>query len=385
MNMKKYLLLSLSLICLLFTACNRSVNRSVPQIDLNASYPEKSIAIQDFAKRVEYVALETSKEVLVSGNPVAITDDYIFYIISGTFYIFHIDGAFLRSFSKSGRGDQEFFYYSGSLYCNDPNEIFVLEAMTNRVLVYDYDGNFLRNFSLPDGYSMGSLHEYDRESILAHNRGTENMSAYVLISKQDGSVLKEIDLGLTERQSTRIIAHVADGNETRVMPVVFSISYLNRDDKGFILSDPALDTMYRMDYKGNLIPMISRTPLRGANDPEILFDVWFESADFIFANSVKMEYDPVTRKSAPFRFYLYSKKENEVYIRSLHNRDINDGESFKFYPIRFEAGGKNVIFTRYEPSFLLKMLEEGKLMGELKEIALKIEEDDNPVLAIFYF
>ena len=46
---------------------------------------------------------------------------------------------------------------------------------------------------------------------------------------------------------------------------------------------------------------------------------------------------------------------------------------------------KNHAASRYQTSILVEKFKEGKLKGKLKEIASKLKEDDNNVVAIFKF
>ena len=68
--MKKHLFLVAALSLSLFASSCGDANQKtsvIPQIDVNAEYPEKEICLQDIAE-VNYIPLETTDNVLLDGG-----------------------------------------------------------------------------------------------------------------------------------------------------------------------------------------------------------------------------------------------------------------------------------------------------------------------------
>jgi DNA-binding beta-propeller fold protein YncE len=85
------------------------------------------------------------------GNPVGVTEDengdlYVCeYGEHDRVQVFRPDGTFLRSFGKPGTGDGEFQRPSAVLIEND--EVFVADAVNNRVQVFAKNGDFIRSIT----------------------------------------------------------------------------------------------------------------------------------------------------------------------------------------------------------------------------------------------
>jgi len=85
------------------------------------------------------------------GNPVGVTEDengdlYVCeYGEHDRVQVFRPDGTFLRSFGKPGTGDGEFQRPSAVLIAGD--EVFVADAVNNRVQVFAKNGDFIRSIT----------------------------------------------------------------------------------------------------------------------------------------------------------------------------------------------------------------------------------------------
>jgi len=113
--MKRILYSAALLLALIVTACggdNKGVSE-LPQINMNASYPEKEICLQDVAE-VSYVPLETTDEVLLDGGAVVevLSAKGIVCVSNNKVYIFHPDGKLRSILDKKGEGPGEYRYLS---------------------------------------------------------------------------------------------------------------------------------------------------------------------------------------------------------------------------------------------------------------------------------
>ena len=102
---------------------------AIPQIDMNADYPEKEICLQDIAE-VSYIPLETTDEVLLDeGAQVeALSSKGIVCVSDNKVYIFNSDGKLRSILDKKGEGPMEYRF----LVCADVDwereEIYVYDS-----------------------------------------------------------------------------------------------------------------------------------------------------------------------------------------------------------------------------------------------------------------
>ena len=99
-----------------------------------------------------------------------------------------------------------------------------------------------------------------------------------------------------------------------------------------------------------------------------------------------MEYDFQTREGFPRTDIAYDKIENKVYEAVVYNGDFLEKMPMKlgvniFILNIFNNEGVSFTETLYAPD-LVEALNDGKLRGPLKEIASRLDEEDNPVILI---
>ena len=105
--MKKHLFLVTALSLALFASSCGDANQKtsvIPQIDMNADYPEKEICLQDIAE-VSYIPLETTDEVLLDegAGVEALSSKGIVCVSDNKVYIFNSDGKLRSILDKKRR------------------------------------------------------------------------------------------------------------------------------------------------------------------------------------------------------------------------------------------------------------------------------------------
>ena len=87
--------------------------------------------------------------------------------------------------------------------------------------------------------------------------------------------------------------------------------------------------------------------------------------------------------------YLYDRFTNEYCQVDLVNRDGVSATNVPIFQIRLSANyhvvPENYAIQCYPAEKLIELNGQGKLKGELKEIASKLNDEDNPVLLIAKF
>ena len=116
--MKKLFYCVALLLALLTASCgdaNQKIS-ALPQIDMNADYPEKEICLQDIAE-VSYIPLETTDEFLLNENAriMVVSSKGILCVSDSKAYILHPDGKLRFTLNKRGEGPREYRF----LVCAD--------------------------------------------------------------------------------------------------------------------------------------------------------------------------------------------------------------------------------------------------------------------------
>jgi hypothetical protein len=134
---------------LLLASCNNSINSDLPYgIDLEKSITNiNSIPLSTLGRKLEYVPLETDTACLIQNISNAfLTDSLIFISDYKRLFKFDKDGKFLKQIGSKGRGPGEYPSLGNFIIDQYSREIFVLSSRI--VLVYDFDGNFKRDFKI---------------------------------------------------------------------------------------------------------------------------------------------------------------------------------------------------------------------------------------------
>ena len=149
---------------------------------------------------VEYIALETNDDFVCQGNVLAVGKEIIIVknqINDGNLYIFDRNGKGLRKINRKGNGGEEYTFVSYITLDEDYNEMFI--SSFNKLLVYDLFGNYKRSLPFREESSYSSVCNYDKENLICFNRSFDkkeipDKSPFFIISKQDGSILKDISV-----------------------------------------------------------------------------------------------------------------------------------------------------------------------------------------------
>lgn len=94
---------------------------------------------------------------------------------------------------------------------------------------------------------------------------------------------------------------------------------------------------------------------------------------------VKKECDLEKNQEMPTVDLVYDKYDKKIYQPTVYNGDYEKRKE----NMSVCALGKDIAFTtRLEAFDLIEANEQGKLKGRLKEIAAKLNEEDNPVIML---
>ena len=196
------ILILMTLLLMLASCQQQEAEQELITVDVAASVPEKELTVQDFMD-VAYVPLETNDDFVVPNNVAAIGESYIVMRSrgnEGTLYFFdRHSGKALHKFNHHGQGPEEYAYVTGVILDEENQEVFINDAGTAKMVVYDLQGNYKRSFAHREGGYYMSVVNYDSDHLIVYDASLmykynqpRDKNYYLIISKADGSVSDEI-------------------------------------------------------------------------------------------------------------------------------------------------------------------------------------------------
>ncbi len=395
----------------LLVACNSSgrKNNQLFSVDVTGAYPERDIDLSKIAD-IEYIQFKTPDSITISTSTtrdMAMSDENIVLrdIESGTIYIFDNSGNYISSFNRKGRSGEEYMQLAASAVDFENREIVIdnnymgMNKGSDKadLLVYSFEGEFKRKFNLSDSIliNMKGLFNYDQEHYLIYNDKDLDMnhpilgnsedaseSPYLLISKESGAVTP-LDIKVKDRYGNKIvkISEPSKGQFAINMELL-DASPLFSVGNDLIISDFALDTVYNYRDK-KLTPLFVWDKSRVGAGDKYLNSIFVETESYTFLKTIKKPTDSGSdAESKEYNFMFIDKDDNQVYkLGDLFMPEIDD---FSFYPISSKVM-EGTIYTSFDAYQLIDMNEEGRLSGELQEIANNLDEEGNPVIMVIKF
>jgi hypothetical protein len=352
-------------------------------VDVTANYPKKELILQDFMD-VEYIPLETNDAFICQGLVLDISKTKIIvrnHPGDGNVFIFDRNGKALKKINRKGQGAEEYTVYMKIAFDEDKAELFVNDRPRNRIVVYDLEGNFKRNLKQDDKINFTYICNFDRENLIGYNSGNdiEDMLSFIVISKQDGSVTKEIQTPFSEKINMEVefemnnaTYYTAPSTYNPILPYAGN----------WIFTDQSSDTVYRYQPDHTISPVIARTlPVQSMNPVVFLFPSLF-TGRYYFMDAVKKEVDTSKEEWFPTTNLLYDKQENALFRYTVYNADYIDNRPVKIDTSVPVVNEEIASWINLEAPQLIEDYGKGKLTGKLKEIAAGLDEESNPVIML---
>ncbi len=384
--MRKIYQLAAMLLAISLASCNNnsSVVDEVITVDVTASYPEKEFVLQDLFD-VEYVPLETTDEFVTMGYMQDINKDMIIVRninmnSDGDIFFFDRKGKGIRKINRQGPGPEEYQYLLHVTIDSNKNELFVVDRTSKKIKVYDLFGNYKRDFGYVDDARYNNAYHFDENYLLCKDYSSdftdEKKDIFIIVSKQDGKKIKKIHIPYEDK-----ISPVVRGNGMLAGPRNKQLVPYNNS---WFLVEHSSDTIYQCHSDLSLTPFITRTPSIHAMDkPKFLF-TGLLTDDYYFMQKVGLDYDfNKDNEDFPRTDLVYDKGEKAMYQAHVYNADDTEQENISLSHGLMVINRDGIAFVKtLEAIDLVEANERGKLQGELKNIADKLKEDDNPVLLI---
>lgn len=386
------------------TACRESATQSddLITIDVTATYPKKELILQDFLD-VEYVPLETSDEFITYAYVQAIGKDVIVVknnrIVDGNIFIFDRKGKGLRKINRKGQSGEEYAFTTDIYLDEEEEEIYVSCLVNRKLYVYDFEGKFKRSLKnkqekgvAGDKIAYRPMYKFDKDHFICCDYSTGRLSndqqeisveprnIFFLISRHDGSVTEEIPIPFPKKIPLVVITPKGEGSvrSNGIIPY----------QEGWLLTEPAADTIYQYSTAHQLKPFMVRTPSVQSMNPETFLYPGVITDRYYFMQAIKKEYDETDSYGNLKRFdWVYDKNEKKTFEYTVYNNDFIDQRPIKnlTYETRVLTvmNSNGIAFAeRIEAGELVEAYREGKLKGKLKEIASHLDEESNPVIML---
>ena len=194
-------------ILLITTGCKRLDQTADDLITVdvtNNSFPKKALALQDFMD-VEYIPLETNDDFVNQGFVQAIGKEFILvknYRDDGDIFVYDRTGKAIRKINRKGQGGEEYISCRSVTLDEENNEMFINDFLARKIKVYDLEGNFKRSIKQKqDGDTQFYLDifNYDKENLICYDECNQEIP-FLLVSKQDGNITKEIRTPFKEKK-----------------------------------------------------------------------------------------------------------------------------------------------------------------------------------------
>lgn len=351
---------------------------------LETDYPKKELILQDFMD-VEYIALETNDEFVNQGVVLDVGENFMLLrnrSEDGNIFIYDRTGKAIRKINRKGQSGEEYSNIWGITLDEDNNELFVNSQLERKILVYDLYGNFKRSFEHQDGggtFFYTHIFNYDRDNLICNNEYSKKIG-FVLISKKDGSITKEIKIPF--REKTLLLQYIADetNNSLRgALPGPYRTMTLHNGN--WLLLELSSDTIYSFSPDYNLRPFMVRTPSIQSMKPEVFLVLRLFSDRYYFMETIKNVYDWDTELGFSRTFFMYDTQERSFFRYAVYNGDFSIQKEVYMsatMPVNYEIES----WYPLEAHELVKAYKEGQLRGKLKEIAATLNEESNPVIML---
>ena len=385
------LILTIFLLAVMTGCVRKQLTDDFITVDVTKSYPQKKIILQDLMD-VEYIALETTDEFLTQGRVMDIGKEHILVTNQngdGDIYFYNRTGKGLRKINRLGRGPEEYTRAYAIILDEDNNEIFVHDFPMSKMVVYNLFGKFKRNLqcnSEDEVLRYSVVHNYDRNHLICYdatgNFYDERPFSHVVISKQDGRVIQEIQLPYKEKKTTTLSFQEGDGRYTVLVPFESMLPFQGQ----WILSQPSSDTIYRCLPDFSMIPYIVRTPSIRSMNPEVFLSLDLVTERYIFFTATgkigKMIGNGLIT-SPPETSLVYDRHEKALFEYAVYNGDFSTEKEVSIYagPINDEIAACRTL----DADQLVEAYKKDQLKGKLKEIASTLDENDNPVVMLIKY
>jgi hypothetical protein len=298
-------------------------------VDVTKKYPKKELVLHDIMD-VEYVVLETKDEFLNQGLVFAVGKQIIAVrnnVRDGDIFIYDRSGNALRKINRMGQSGEEYTSINSIVLDEDNEEMFVND--TKKILVYDLFGKYKRSFNS----SYGNIYNFDRESFICNFTPFDidveetDKPPFVIISKQDGSIIKEIKPACQQKRPNTVTIRRNDMTVQAYSSNFPFTSIISRTEN-WILTVYSNDTVFSYFPDHCMTPLMVRTPSIQSGNPEAFLSPGILTEHYWFLQTEKAEPETAGTTPAdvrvfwPTTYLMYDRQERTIYEYTVINDDF---------------------------------------------------------------
>ena len=385
--MKRINVISAFLFSICISACTGGNKQKADDciiVDVTANYPKKEFTLQDLMD-VEYIPLETTDTFTTQGVVKAIGKNLILITnrnMDGDIFVYErTTGKGQRKINRRGQGPEEYSQVNSIVLDEEHHEMFIVDYPARKILVYDLEGNFKRNFIFENTSYYHDISDYDTKYLIAYKGYSpeiENEEAnHILISKQDGKVVRELSVPIKTIKTPVFIE-----GEMVITPGFCQTLPLSEH---CILMRTSSDTIYNYS-DDNIRPFIIRTPSIYTMDPEVFLFVTAADNRYYFMQTMKKEIDLNTFKGFPTNDLVYDRQEKALFECTIYNDDFTNKKEVSLKPAPGRTNNREIAACiALDASGLIEAYQKNELKGHLKEIASTLNEESNPVIMLMKY
>lgn len=368
---------------LLLAGCSTSPqkeNGSYLEIKANQTPHEKEIILQEIAEEISYIPLETNDTMLLRGVFLSICNEGIavMHQVDGQVFLFDGKGKAKGSISRKGGGPEEYVGMQQAVVDWKRNELFVLDYKPH-IKVYDLNGNYKRTLSMPIKVRDREMYPYSDSHLVFFKevpdteigQADKDFAPYQPIILLDKSTGQTITLPYTKTSNVSIRLSSGWVNNYAIYA----------SGKNVYLSDVSSDTIYQLHPSTHKVePIMVRIPSLNSMDGE-RFLLNLEGITDRYAFLLRTNKEIKGRADQYIQEWMYDIQTGEALLPIFKNEDY-PSMKLDAHALIHCQGEDNCLFMKLEAFELIEALENGELNGELKSIAERLQEDDNPVLMV---
>ena len=354
-------------------------NDDIIRVDVRNSYSNSKELLLQNLMDVEYIPLETNDDFVNQGVVMDIGKEIILVknrINDGDIFVYSRTGKALRKINRKGQGGEEYLYIYNIILDEAMGEMFVNDVFKRKIFVYDLYGKFKRSFDHKKDEKSGAYSDiinFNEENLICYDDDNEEFP-FVLISKKDGVITQKFKIPFKTKKFLR----QSTGSDSFVYPVGH-INYIFPFKGNWILSELSSDTVYLLLPDLSLRPFFFRNPPIQSMNPEVFLLLRFLSDRYLFMETIRNVYDSKT--TFPKTFFVYDVQEKSFLNYKIYNEDYSTKKEIflnLFRPLNHEIEA----WQPLEPYILVEEYKKGILKGKLKEVAEKLDSEDNPVIML---
>jgi hypothetical protein len=298
-----------------------------------------------------------------------------------------------------GQGSEEYLFIDGITLDEENGELFVNVGYEKQFMVYDLFGKFKRKLPYNEDITYyDAVRNYDKESLICSDLTnpeffSKKMVMHSLISKQDGSIIRDIPIPFREKKTIALLMHIdgaAMGYSENTIHFTGTDSHPIIPYQGnWILTEPSADTIFLFSSDDSLTPFIVRIPSIHSMNPEIFLFPDILTDRYFFMRSVKktMRSTNVAELSGselnrgyPTTYLMYDRQLRTIFESSVFNGDYSTKKRVDMS--QTTVNNEVAFWKKIESYQLVESYNKGELRGKLKEIAAGLDEESNPVIML---